>query len=159
MPARIGHGPFACGWWPLWPWKQLFYNTRWGDKGPGMHPWQSRSPSSEVRTENVWCKSQARYAPALGRSPFTQQQCMPCGQLRTARRVRIVWLAGITPAGRAGGPPAPDFLSLMQCVPYVCRPDLQKSKTRPPEWKKLRSEWRFFQALFCYRKLATGMRL
>ena len=32
---------------------------------------------------------------------------------------------------------------------YNTRPDLQKSKTRPPEWRKLRSQWRFFQALFC----------
>ena len=36
---------------------------------------------------------------------------------------------------------------------YDTRPDLAKSKTRPAEWRKLRSQWRFFQALFCYCKI------
>ncbi len=30
------------------------------------------------------------------------------------------------------------------------RPDLFRSKTRPPEWAKLHSRWRHFQALFFY---------
>ncbi|GAX76520.1 hypothetical protein CEUSTIGMA_g3966.t1 [Chlamydomonas eustigma] len=33
---------------------------------------------------------------------------------------------------------------------YNTRPDLTKTKTRTSEWKQLKSEWRFFQAVFCY---------
>lgn len=31
-----------------------------------------------------------------------------------------------------------------------CRPDTSNSRTRPPEWAKLQSEWRWLQALLCY---------
>ncbi|KAG1666969.1 hypothetical protein FOA52_004252 [Chlamydomonas sp. UWO 241] len=40
--------------------------------------------------------------------------------------------------------------SLYRSVFYDGRPDLIRSKTRPQQWEPLQSEWRFFQAFFCY---------